>query len=80
MKVYVITNEDWLIVESCLDELIWATEITCTIEQFDFINKQYDTTIVNGKITTQIKWENAINLEISKETPLPLAEEAQPTT
>ncbi len=68
MKLYIKTNEDGQITESCPTKMEWTTEITCTTEQFELIKKQYDTIVVNWKITTQTKWEAATNLEISKET------------
>lgn len=69
MKLYIKTDENWLITESSsaqYDKKEKATVIEVTETQFEKIANQYDTKVVDWKITSQTKWENAQKLEDEK--------------
>ncbi len=65
MKIYIKTDINGKLTEAGQTQIEDAEIIEATSEQFDLIQKQYDTIIKDGVITEQIKGENAINLENS---------------
>lgn len=66
MKIYIVTDDNWLIIRSCQSKITDWKQITVTDDEFDLIQKQYDTIVTDWKIVSQTKGENATNLEISK--------------
>lgn len=65
MKIYIKTEENGKLTEAGQTQIEDAEIIEATDEQFNLIQKQYDTIIKDGVIIEQIKGENAINLENS---------------
>lgn len=65
MQIYIKTDKTGKLFESSITKIEDAAIIEVTDEQFNLIQKQYDTIIKDGKIIEQIKGENAINLENS---------------
>lgn len=65
MKLYIKTDSAGKITESCPSSLEDSSSITVTVEQYNLLQLQYDTIVENGKIVSQEKWTDAINLEIS---------------
>ncbi len=63
MKLNIKTNTDWKIIESCISPLEDSFEITVTEEQYEKIQLQYDTVVENWEIISQVKWQNAVDLE-----------------
>lgn len=52
-----------MIIEACQSEIDSENTIECTKEQFDLIQKQYDTIVKDWKIISQTEWQNAKKLE-----------------
>jgi hypothetical protein len=67
MKIFIRTDENWQVLESCPEMITDWVEIDCTEEQFELLQKQYDTIVQDWEIISQVKWENAINLEKDNE-------------
>lgn len=65
MIIYIRTDNDWLVLESCPNPIYNWVQTAVTEEQFELIKKQYDTIIKDWVIVSQEKWQNAIDLENS---------------
>lgn len=65
MKIYIKTDINGKLTEAGTTKIEDAVIIEATDEQFNLIQKQYDTIIKDWVIIEQIKGENAINLENS---------------
>lgn len=82
MKINIKTNSEGKIIESCPTNLEDSSTITVTKEQFELLQLQYDTIVENWSIVSQVKWEDATNLEIAvaAQEAAKAAEEAEQNT